>query len=280
MTLKLRIHDVGHGQAIHAFTPKGETVVIDLGCSSSHSPLEWLRKQTSTIDLLVITHPHGDHIDEIPLVGKLGFNVRQLWRPKWLPADAIIGQNQSTYKDKLNAYFEMSARFTQTILDGQRVGDPNVSGGVSITIYDSRTCGTSNINNHSGVVVFEYCGVNLIIPGDNEPPSWRALMGQSAFAKAMSNAHMFMASHHGRESGYCSDIFQQQPLLCAISDGPVQDTNAGQRYSNHASGWDVNSRSRNVSEKRKCITTRCDGYIEVGVTSAGLGRAYLLVSIN
>ena len=77
MTLQIFIHNVGHGQAIHAITPSGKTVVIDLGRSSDFSPLEWLRQDTDTIDSLVITHPHGDHIDEFLLLNKMGFKIRQ-----------------------------------------------------------------------------------------------------------------------------------------------------------------------------------------------------------
>jgi len=46
MPLKLVIHDVGHGNAIHVYTPAGEVVVIDLGSSSAYSPLELLAENT------------------------------------------------------------------------------------------------------------------------------------------------------------------------------------------------------------------------------------------
>ena len=62
MTLRIYIHNVGHGHAVHAITPNGQHIVVDLGCSDSFSPLEWLKRSTGTIDSLMITHPHGDHI--------------------------------------------------------------------------------------------------------------------------------------------------------------------------------------------------------------------------
>src|SRR5271166_2505191 len=99
MTLRILVHDVGHGQAVHAFTPAGECVVIDLGCSANFSPLEWLRKQRGTIDTLVITHSHGDHIDEIPGLKEHNFNVRQIWRPNWLDRENVYAQNQTSYQD-------------------------------------------------------------------------------------------------------------------------------------------------------------------------------------
>lgn len=280
MTLQILIHGVGHGQAVHGFTPAGQTVVIDLGCSSAFSPLEWLSGITKTIDSLNITHPHGDHIDEFLLLKEMGFNVRQLWRPNWLPKEEVYKQNQSSYLDKIDAYFEMSDHYTGTISSGELVGDPAVSGGVSITQFYSKNCGVSNLNNHSGVIVFEYLGVSIVIPGDNEPASWRELIKQPKFVSAMNSANVFMASHHGRESGYCADIFEQKPNLCVISDGRVQDTDAGQRYSYHATGWNVNKRSNLPSEERYCVTTRRDGYIDIKVGKNPNGNVFLSVEIG
>lgn len=282
MTLKIFVHDVGHGHSIHAFTPNGQVVVIDLGCSSDFSPLEWLRKQTNTIDSLIISHPHGDHIDEIEHLSAQGFKVRQLWRPRWLPEEDVRKANQKTYAQKLDTYFEMNNRFTGDIASGQLVGDPAVSGGVRIQQFASHKCGTSNINNHSGVVVFTYQGVKVVIPGDNEPPSWNALLEQPDFVSAIDGAHVFLASHHGRESGYHSELFKSMgPKLCLVSDGKVQDTDATSRYSGHAAGWSVRSRSDNSSAERSCLTTRSDGAIvmEVGVQTPS-GKPFLAVSTS
>lgn len=280
MTLQIIVHDVGHGQAIHAFTPNGGTVVIDLGCSADHSPLEWLSEYTKCIDSLVITHPHGDHIDELLLIKSLNLKVRQLWRPNWLNEDIVRKQNQASYTKKLDEYFSMSSRYNSAINTDNLVGNPKVSGGVSIKKFSSKNCGVSSINNHSGVVVFEYCGVTVVVPGDNEPPSWRELMKQPDFAKIMKNANVFMASHHGRESGYSADIFAEKPNLCIVSDGRMQDTDATQRYSYHARGWDILSRSSKSSKKRNCLTTRTDGHLEIKIGKNSNGKGYLSVTSN
>lgn len=280
MTLRIFIHDVGHGQSIHAFTPNGQTIVIDLGCSSEFSPLKWLKDEhkISSIDSLVITHPHGDHIDEILEIERLGLTVRQLWRPKWLSEEDVRKANQANYSEKLDCYFNMNKRFNQPIESVDLVGNPEVSGGVKVAKYFSNECGTSNINNHSGVVVFEYHGVKVVIPGDNEPASWKALLLQPEFIKAITGAHVFMASHHGRESGYCNEVFQKMsPRLCVISDGRVQDTDATGRYSYHAAGWKVHSKSKE-SKDRNCLTTRSDGHIEIQIGVDGNNSPFLSVT--
>jgi beta-lactamase superfamily II metal-dependent hydrolase len=277
--LRVVVHNVGHGHSIHAFTPTGETIVVDLGCSGTFSPLEWLRKQTDCIDSLIITHPHGDHIDEIHGLRAHGFNVRQLWRPNWLPKEEVYAQNQSTFNDKVDSYFELSDRYNTPIPTGERVGDPTVSK-VSIKEFASSGCGVSNINNHSGVVVFEYCNSKIVISGDNEPPSWGALAKQPGFCEAVTNADIFLASHHGRESGYHPDLFKLfKPKLCLVSDGRVRDTDAVDRYSYHAQGWLVHKKKDTTKDARNCLTTRSDGYIDIEVGKNPNGNNFLQVSI-
>ena len=280
MTLKIIVHNVGHGHAVHAFTPNGHTIVVDLGCSDSFSPLGWLRKQTDTIDSLMITHPHGDHIDEILELERLGLKVRQMWRPNWLSEEDVRNANQSSYSEKLDCYFDMSDNvFTSAVQHGQLVGDPDVSQGVSFSKYASSDCGVSNINNHSGVAVFEYLGVKVVIPGDNEPASWREILENATFVKAADGAHVFLASHHGRESGYHSELFKTiKPKLCIVSDGRVQSTDAISRYSAHAEGWSVYSKSNQESKSRKCLTTRTDGYVEIEIKKGSNGNPTLAVN--
>lgn len=261
MTLKVLIHDVGHGQAVHIFTPKRQTVVVDLGCSASMSPLSRLKKQTSTIDTLIITHPHGDHIDEF-LQLKDDFYVKHFWRPNWLDKTEVYKQNQSSYTEKLDAYFQMSDSYNEPIKPTEDACNSDVSG-VKIDVFYSSSCGESNINNHSMVVCLEYASSTIMIPGDNEPASWKKLLEQPSFVTALKKTDIFMASHHGRLSGYCNEIFKSKPMLCVVSDGRVQDTDAASRYSSHATGWKVHHRSGAKSGDRYRVTTRNDGDIEI-----------------
>lgn len=274
MTLEILIHDVGHGQAILAHTPNEQNIVIDLGCSNEFSPLRWLRKQTNTIDSLIITHPHGDHLDEILLLEELNFHVTQIQRPKWLTEKEVRDANQTKYSDKLDRYLQISQSYNIPVAKETRIGNPAFSGGVTMSCFYSKNCGKSNINNHSCVVIFEYLGLKVVIPGDNEPASWKELISNPNFKECANEPDIFLVSHHGRESGYYSNLFDRttginKPKLCIISDGKVQDTDATNRYSKHAQGWTINSRNGKPKEKRYCLTTRSDGYIEISLGSNG-----------
>ena len=282
--LRVIVHDVGHGQAVHAFTPNGQVIVVDLGSSAAFSPLNWLRHQTATIHSLVVTHPHGDHIDEILGLDDRGFQVQQLWRPKWLTDKEVREANQNAYNAQVNYYLEMSKRYCVSIPPEKRIGNPDLSGGVSISEYAASGCSRNNINNHSGVVVFEYLGLKVVIPGDNEHPSWRDLLNNSEFVRTASMPDIFMASHHGRQSGFYGALFDNsqgigKPQLCVVSDGRVQDTDAVDRYSYHARGWQVRSRSNGAPTQRSCVTTRADGWIDIRIgRRSDNGKAFLSVT--
>lgn len=266
MSLIIQIHDVGHGHAVHAFTPNGEVIVIDLGSSKDYSPLAFLARTTSLIDQLVLSHPHADHLSEVPYLHN--FTIRQLSRPKWLTREEVGFQNKSTDSALIDAYYSFSAKYTNPIPDNELVGNPVVSGGVTFRSFYTPNCGRSNINNHSAVCVFSYLGVNVIIPGDNESPSWKELLNNSEFTAFLPQTAFFLASHHGREAGFCQDLFIEgrlKPKLCAISDGPVVDTDATSDYSRVAEGWWVQSHSLGEASNRSCVTTRKDGVITVEI---------------
>lgn len=284
MSFRVVFHSVGAGHAIHAFMPNGKLVVIDLGCGGVFSPLTWLRDQGKTdIDLLIVTHPHGDHIDEIGLLDPLGFSVRQLSRPRWLTAEDVRAANQSKYAPHVTRYLKMNADYNGMPAPQDKTTDnPDAFGGVDVRVYSSPDCPRANINNHSLVVVFKYGHFTIVLPGDNEAPSWQSLLRDARFVQDVAASHLFLTSHHGRESGYCADVFAngRKPLLFVTSDGSVRDTDATPLYSQQAFGWEVNKR-RGGTDHRKVVTTRMDGAIDVrfGLALADR-RPFMDVSIS
>ena len=63
---ELYVWDVENGTAIYAETPNGKNVVIDCGASDDFSPAEYLKDSLAvSIDFLVISHPHRDHIKDL-----------------------------------------------------------------------------------------------------------------------------------------------------------------------------------------------------------------------
>jgi len=143
--------------------------------------------------------------------------------------------------------------------------------------YTPTSCSTSNLNNHSIVTIIEYACSKIMIPGDNEPASWKELLQRQDFLNAIRYTDIFVAPHHGRDSGYCAELFQKiSPKLIIISDGRFCDTSATSRYSQQATGWLVHKRGSG-SVERKCVTTRNDGVINVYL---GMDGQQPFISVN
>ncbi len=89
-------------------------------------------------------------------------------------------------------------------------------------------------------------------------------------------ADVFLASHHGLESGFSLDLFEYfKPKLTIVSDD-TSATSAADKYSKLSSEWKVHYRN-GTSEKRKCLTTRKDGVISVKLGYNQDKKPYLYV---
>jgi competence protein ComEC len=264
--LRAVVWDVQHGLAVYLRTPSRH-LVVDLGVGSykhggSFSPLLALRsKGVAALDCVIITHPHRDHLDDIANFDALSPST--LMRPRHLVADAIYRGNATTDREVVNQYLTISSRFTGSIAEERNPFSPANNGGADIRCFVPKGCATSNLNNHSIVTVVAYAGLKLVIPGDNEPPSWAELLGESGFKEAVKGTDILIAPHHGRDSGYSKELFEViAPRLTIVSDGDAYDTTAVQRYSARSTGMVVQRRVGGQTE-RKCVTTRNDGPIVV-----------------
>jgi competence protein ComEC len=266
--LKVVIWDVQHGSAAYIRTPNGTHIVQDLGTgdissnSEEFSPLLHLKKEykVERLHYVIITHPHKDHIDDILNFYELTPYV--LGRPKHLTKDDILKANKNDSNEKLNKYFEINDHYNSPVDDSTNPTLPQNNGNVKIKVYTPNRCDVSNINNHSMVVIYEYGNRKIIIPGDNEPPSWEELLESESFIENIKNTDIFVAPHHGRESAYFSDLFKFfTPSLTIISDGPC-DSSAVSKYSAISKGFYVKHRDGRT-EERKCLTTRKDGAIYI-----------------
>ena len=284
--LEMVFWDVQHGNSTYIKTPGNKHIVIDLGVGSyigrntNFSPLLHLKKiyQISSIDEVIITHPHTDHIDDILNFDEL--NPKVLRIPSHLSENDIRNANPSSDAIKIDKYLEISRRYIFPVSDKDNPTLPSNNGGVSFKFFSTPNCGNSNINNHSIVTIIEYLGIKVTIPGDNESASWKELLQNQSFTNAVSGTNILLASHHGRESGYCSELFDYfSPNLVIISDGAAVETSVTDKYRNAASGWDVKKRSDASYIKRYCLTTRNDGTIVVKMWNENQTN-YLDVSIE
>lgn len=267
--MKCIFWDVQHGSAATVVTPNNKYIAIDLGTgsygdkNSIFSPLLHLKNKhkVDRLNTVIITHPHRDHLDDIHNFDEL--DPHTFLRPKHLTEEEIRKSNRDSDKNVVDVYLDICKRYSETAAADKTMKKPENMGGVKIQTFHPRNAATSNINNHSIVTVISYAESKLLFPGDNEPVSWKELLEKSDFLEAIKGTDIFVAPHHGRESGFCTELFEHiKPKLVIISDGRFCDTSATDRYSKKASGWKVYKNSGD-SVERKCLTTRNDGVITV-----------------
>ncbi|MEM1198050.1 MAG: hypothetical protein AAGI06_01965, partial [Pseudomonadota bacterium] len=114
----------------------------------------------------------------------------------------------------------------------------------------------SDTNNLSMVTFLNCNGTKILIPGDVETEGWIKLLSNENFCRNLYDVNVFIASHHGRENGYCEDVFDIcNPVVFIFSDGPKKYATQEMRdvYASHASGIVFNGNNRQV------LTTRSDG---------------------
>ncbi len=287
--LKLVFWDVQHGNSLYADSPNGTKFAFDLGTGSvgdqreNFSPFQHLKNNwgVQQIHGVVITHPHRDHIDDIFSFDEMQPQV--LRRPRHLTEADIRSGNRPADSGYIDKYLELDSRFVHSTKDTGGVDtSPFLSannGGVSIQCFYPKNCATSNLNNHSVVTVLAFASSKVLIPGDNESPSWKELLLDPSFKTAIAGTDILLAPHHGREAGFSTELFEHiSPRLTIISDGPALETSVTEKYKSKSSGWTVHYRSGKAKETRYCLTTRKDKVIvvELGISS-GTQKPFLYV---
>lgn len=271
--LFIRIWDVQHGSAAYVRTPEGRHIAIDLGVGDftgndahraggdeSFSPLKFLRANgVQQLDRVVITHPHTDHVDDIFEFDNM--SPKTLLFAKHLTDDEVLNGNQRRERHILNEYLKITHRYDKPVTGGSVEAERPT---FDFASFHPVGCAASNLNNQSIVVFLTYAGSTICIPGDPEGAAWRELLKQPRFIDYLKQTDILVASHHGRESGYCEDIFEHlKPKLVIISDGQSGTTCVREKYYQKASGWEVGSHSSAELTTRYCLTTRRDGSINI-----------------
>ena len=130
------------------------------------------------------------------------------------------------------------------------------SPGIQVRIFRNDYPLFKDTNNLSLLIFLSIGGTFFALPGDLEKPGWLELLKKPDVRKLLGRVEVFVASHHGRESGYCRKVFDYcRPRLVVMSDAGIKynTQEMANTYGQHASG------DRFGGKWRKVITTRNDG---------------------
>ena len=206
----------------------GINMMVDCRWSGERlSPLEYLREKIQKLDIVVVTHPHQDHLTGFQEVCEF-FQPKLLWHcGRYFRPDPIF--DDWTFYEKardgqLSYCKPMAVRAGQIV----KIGDSQITILAPTLPFIEGTC--DDVNNN-GIIFSVVTGKSkLIITGDTQEEQWDAVD-----VKLLEGTSIFLASHHGRESGFSERILKiMRPQRIIISDGTCCDTDATAKYQRFA----------------------------------------------
>ncbi len=205
--LKATFLDVGQGNAALVQFPGGKNMIIDGGGTLSGQfdlgervIAPFLRaKRVRTIDYLVLTHPHPDHIGGLIFLLD-SFKVKEVWtNGDRVETEAFIRWQQAiSHKGIPHRKFKMDSRYTFNI------------NGVMVDVYgpsgDMAATGGQDVllNRRSLVLRISYGRRHLLFPGDIDAFREGELLQRGYVVKS----DVLLAPHHGSNTSNTVDFIQ------------------------------------------------------------------------
>lgn len=208
--LKVHFIDVGQGDCTLVQTPDGRNVLVDAGDESSGDKIVdyLLTKGVHRIDLLVITHPHMDHIGGLTRV-LAEFGVSRV-------LDTGYPHGSKHYKDILSII--ESRKIDYRLARDMRKPDVGtlVSSEVLWPPIDYEAGRDSELNNSSIVLKLTYQNVSILLTGDIQNESEGQLLANQQDLKST----VLKVAHHGSEYSTSNEFLQVvKPDYAVISVG-------------------------------------------------------------
>jgi len=271
----IRVWDVEHGccamlQHI-ATTATGRNVggrlaMIDSGSSADFRPSTYIKEdfRGDKVDYLFITNADQDHMSDLQGLEDAGIKVGTLIRNPSYTASQIrnlklvsgpLTRDAAWYVKACNAFNgPVAAPFNDNM------------GGIACRCFWNNYPDFMDTNNLSLAVFIKFGDFKMLFPGDLERPGWLELLERSEFREELAGTNVLMASHHGRESGFCDEVFDYfTPDCVVISDKPIVHTTQEMVPDYRAVTRDSGVYVKTTGKKRHVLTTRRDGWIKFTV---------------
>lgn len=260
--LDVKIFDVDRGFSAIIDRHNHHAIVLDVGFNSRNGSGAWqymLKRHCSTIDCLIVPAYIPEHLEVMPELlehlAESGIMVQRVVANPTLTLEQFpeLQEASSWAKNPL----EIAAKHHP---ECQQISQSLTISGVNFTFFWSSPQVCQDVRDLSLVAFLSYEDINMILPSDLKTAGWKILLQCDEFRKRLRQVNIFVASNHGREDGYCPEVFDYcQPDLVIVSnegDYPLSPIML-ERYKRHAKGAPDGVCDRTV------LTTHDDGTITV-----------------
>jgi len=207
--LKVHFIDVGQADSILVQTPNGRNMLIDAGETKDNAVINYLNGLGITrLDAVVATHPHENHISEMPEVIN-SFEIGNFYMPK-------VSHTTQGFADMINALSNRGIKVTEATA-GNWIGlDENL--GCDIVAPNSNNY--KDLNNWSAVVHLTYGKTSFLFTGDAEELSEQEILNSGINIKS----DVLKVGHHGSSTSTSLDFLKAvNPKYAVISYGADND---------------------------------------------------------
>lgn len=255
--MKFEILNVEHGFCAYAVGRDGGVFLFDCGHGSSVRPSTYLsRQRISTIRRLFVTNYDEDHISDLVNVRR-NLDIEVLTRNWSMTSAQIRALKAPPISLAMRELLHMVDSYTHDV--ERHLLEPD---GLRVWTFCNEYPTFTDTNNLSLLTFLDVGNISFVLGGDLERDGWARLLQNSHVQELLRRIDVFVASHHGRESGYCRDVFNYcSPSLIVMSDGPIRYSTQqmASTYARHARGEYFNKDGKR--EFRKVVTTRNDANI-------------------
>lgn len=207
---KLKVHFIDVGQGDSILLQNGERfMLIDGGTNSStNKVLSYLEKTgVKTLDYVIATHPHEDHIGGIDKVID-NYQIETLYMPK-------VTANTKTFKDVVESMKKKNLKAKAPV-----AGEEFEFGEAKVTIIAPNNSTYEDINNYSIVLKVVYGENSFLFTGDAESLSEKEILKKGLDIKA----DVIKLGHHGsRTSSSLAFLKEVNPKYGVITLGKDND---------------------------------------------------------
>ncbi|MBU1130625.1 MBL fold metallo-hydrolase [Patescibacteria group bacterium] len=197
--LKIYFFDVGQGDGILIRTPSHQNIVIDGGPDNAFITKlgQTLPFYDKTIDLMILTHPHDDHLFGLVEVLKR-YQVKQILYSGVLHSTDAYEEWLGLIKEK-----EIPVKIA---LAGQEFVFAEVKLKVIFPFEDFTNVKVDNLNNTSVVVQLIYNDIKVLFTGDLEEEGEEEILRSSIFDL---QSNVIKVGHHGSNTSSSENFLQQ-----------------------------------------------------------------------
>lgn len=202
--ISVKFIDVGQADSCVIVTPNNDVILIDTGEKKDASAIiaGLSDFEFEDIDLMILTHPHADHIGGAQ-------TILNTYKTKEVLMSSFVATTK-VFNGVLDTLEEQDIVVTQAIL-----GKTYNIDGVEIEVVGVDSVSTDN-NNSSVIVKVTYGTVDLLFTGDLEEAGENVVLNNGFDL----SAEVLKVGHHGSETSTSETFLDAiNPKLCIISVG-------------------------------------------------------------